>query len=84
MADTVSVTIRIPSELSDRLDKLGQSTDRTRSWLITRALKQYLDEAEQEVCDVLQGIKAADAGDLISGEEVGRMIEDLLKANKVA
>ena len=84
IAATVSVTLRIPAELCDRLDKLGQNTDRTRSWLITKALKQYLDEAEQEVSDVLEGIRAADAGDLISGEEVGRMIQELVKANKVA
>ena len=75
MAGTVSVTLRIPAELCNRLDNLGKNTDRTRSWLITKALKQYLDEAEQEVSDVIEGIRAADAGDLISGEEVGRMIQ---------
>lgn len=84
MADSVSVTLRIPADLCSRLDKLGQTTDRTRSWLITRALEQYLSEAEQEVSDVLEGIQAADAGDLVSGEEVGRMIQELVKANKVA
>jgi predicted transcriptional regulator len=84
MADTVSVTTRYPVALRDRLDKLAEVTERSRAWHLIKALEAYLEEAEQDVNDILEGIRAAEAGDVVPGEEVGRMIRDLVAANKVA
>lgn len=84
MANTVSVTSRIPTEVCERLDRLAETTDRSRAWLINKALEQYLDEVEQDVAGTLEGIQAADGGEIVSGEEVGRMLQELIAANKVA
>jgi len=84
MAETVSVTTRYPVALRDRLDKLAEVTERSPSWHLMKALEAYLEEAEQDINDILEGIRAAQAGDVVPGEEVGCMIRDLVAANKIA
>jgi predicted transcriptional regulator len=84
MTSDVSVTARIPSELRERLDHLAKNTDRSRAWHIVRALEAYLAETEQLVAGDLEGIQALETGDVVPGEEVGRMIRELIAANKVA
>ena len=84
MADNVTLSVRVNASIRDRLDTLAGQTDRSRAWHITQALEQYLNETEQDVADILEGIRADDTGDVVSGEEVGRMIQELIAANKVA
>jgi len=84
MADNVSITVRIDPSIRDRLDKLAEQTERSRAWHVIKALEQYLDETEQDMAGILESIRADDANELISGEEMGRMIQELIAANKVA
>jgi len=41
---SVSVSVRIPEELAKELDSVAKSTERSRSYLIQKALETYLDE----------------------------------------
>ncbi len=42
---TKAISIRLPSELIDRLDNLVQDTERSRAFIIQKALDLYLEEA---------------------------------------
>ncbi len=41
-----SVSVRLPDELSEKLDRLSKTLDRPKTYIITRALKEYFDEYE--------------------------------------
>lgn len=42
-------SIRLSDDLIERLDKLAESLDRPRAWLIEQALSRYLDEQSWQV-----------------------------------
>lgn len=41
---STSVSVRIPDDLVKKLDNLAKETERSRSFLIQKALEAYLDE----------------------------------------
>jgi len=41
-----AVSVRLPEELSKKLDRLAKSLDRSKTYIITRALDEYLEEYE--------------------------------------
>jgi len=41
-----AVSVRLPEELSEKLDRLAKSLDRSKTYIITRALNEYLEEYE--------------------------------------
>ena len=43
MQKDVTITARIDGELSDRLGRLSAMQGRSKSWVVGRALKSYLD-----------------------------------------
>ena len=69
MESTV-LTLRIPVEIRDRLDKLSDATHRSRSYLAGEAIRQYLDLEAWQIGEVQQAISEADAGDFASDDEV--------------
>ena len=44
MSDTVSV--RLPEDIAKRLDELAKSLDRSKTYIVTKALREYLEEYE--------------------------------------
>jgi len=65
-----TLTMRIDDKTKHRLEKLAKSTSRTKSYLITHAIKDYLEVNEWQVQEIKKGIKEADAGHLINHEDV--------------
>ena len=41
---SVSVSVRLPDKLAKRLDRVVNNTDRSRSYLMQKALETYLEE----------------------------------------
>jgi RHH-type rel operon transcriptional repressor/antitoxin RelB len=44
MSDAISV--RLPEELAEKLEQLAESLDRSKTYIIKRALQEYLEEYE--------------------------------------
>ena len=40
------VSIRLPEDVARRLDQLAKSLDRPKTYIVTRALREYLEEYE--------------------------------------
>jgi RHH-type rel operon transcriptional repressor/antitoxin RelB len=40
------VSVRLPEDVAKRLDELSKSLDRPKTYIVTKALKEYLDEYE--------------------------------------
>ena len=41
---STSISLRLPDEIAQALDDLAKATDRPKSYIITKALKTYLEE----------------------------------------
>jgi len=41
-----AVSVRLPEDVAKRLDELAKSIDRPKTYIVTKALKEYLEEYE--------------------------------------
>lgn len=57
------VTLRLPADLVERFDKLAAAMDRPRSWVMLRALRQYLEAEGAEVEEDMESIAQLDRGE---------------------
>ena len=64
------MTIRVDRKTKQRLEKLADATDRTKSFLAAEALRSYLDLNEWQIQEIRAGLREADAGNFASDAEV--------------
>ncbi len=57
-----NLSIRVPEEISERLEKLAESTGRTRSFLALDALRRYLAQEEWQTQAVRGAVARGDSG----------------------
>jgi predicted transcriptional regulator len=69
MAST-TFTVRVEPDVKKRLEKLAESTGRSRSFLAAEALNEYLDVNEWQVAGVKRAIASLDRGEGVSHQEV--------------
>ena len=63
-------TVNLDEPTRERLDRLAKAHGRERSWIITQAIREYLDREEANGRAVEAGIEAADRGLLMPHENV--------------
>jgi predicted transcriptional regulator len=68
--DTAVITLRVPVEVKEQLDKLADVTHRSRSWLAGEAIRQYLDLEAWQIGEISQALSEADRGDFATDAEV--------------
>ncbi len=76
--NAIPVSIRIPTDVIETLDKIGAALERPRSWVILRASRQYLADEGQELLDVQEGIAEADRGEVVPIEEVLAEMDEII------
>lgn len=69
MKKTSSVSIRMPEDLAARLDNLSKATDRSRSYLATLAIEEFVAVQEWQVEAIKEGIADAEQGRVVSHKE---------------
>ncbi len=67
---TVSVSFRTEPVKVEKLDELARNSRRDRTQLINEALDHYLYPQEQNLRKIDEGIRAANAGEFATDEEV--------------
>ena len=72
------VSLRVPSDLIETLDRIATALERPRSWVMLRALRQYVADEGQEVLDVQEGIAELDRGEGIPIEDVLAEIDEFI------
>ena len=72
--DTAILTLRVPVEVKDQLDKLADATNRSKSYLAGEAIRQYLELEAWQVGEIQQAVKEANADDFASDEEVDAVV----------
>src|SRR5215213_9904202 len=76
---TSHVSLRIPNDLIEAFDRIATALERPRSWVMVRALRQYLDEGEgREIEEDTESLAELDRGDTVSSEELHRRLDKIV------
>lgn len=73
------ITLRLPSELVEQLDRLAAVLERPRSWVMQRALRQYLDAEGAEIAEDAESLAQLDRGEGAPFEGALRDVERIIK-----
>lgn len=65
-----SMTVRLPADLADQLEKLILVTGSNKSAITVAALRDYVAAESWQIQDIEQGIAEADRGEFASDDEV--------------
>ncbi len=57
MSTQVTISARVPEDLSRQLDRLATATRRNRSWLIEEALRRYVEEQAWQVQAIQEALE---------------------------
>jgi predicted transcriptional regulator len=77
------VSLRVPNDVIEAFDRLAVALDRPRSWVMLRALRQYLDEEGAEIAEDIESLAELDRGEVVTSEELQRSVKKIIaKAEK--
>jgi predicted transcriptional regulator len=68
-----TVSFRLESEKVSALDALANSLDRDRTYLLSEAVRAYLDTQQWQLEQIRAGIAEADAGKVVDHRRVKTM-----------
>lgn len=71
--ETAILTLRVPVEVKQQLDKLADATHRSKSWLAGEAIQRYLDLEAWQIGEITQALTEADAGDFATDDELAAL-----------
>lgn len=67
---SATITIRLESELKQRLEQLAESMQRSKSFVAAQAIRDFVDLNEWQVQEIEQAIVEADRGEFASDQDV--------------
>ncbi|HEY5207802.1 MAG TPA: ribbon-helix-helix protein, CopG family [Roseiarcus sp.] len=70
---TAAFTLRLDEATLDALDQLAEKTERSRSWVATKAIEDYVALNAWQIGKIEAGIAAADRGDFAGDDDVARV-----------
>jgi predicted transcriptional regulator len=75
-AGAVPISVRLPAEIVEKLDKVAAIMERPRSWVILDAVREYLADEGQEALDIQAGIEEGERRETVPFEEVLAEMEE--------
>ncbi|MCP4563334.1 MAG: ribbon-helix-helix protein, CopG family [Bosea sp.] len=63
---TAAFTIRLDDEMLAKLDALAADTDRSRNWIATKAIENYVELNAWQIEQIKAGLAEADRGEFVS------------------
>jgi predicted transcriptional regulator len=74
-----TLTLRIDPQMKEALDAIAESQDRDRSYIVKEALRIYLEIHQWQVAHIEQGLREAEAGELVPDPVVKKTIARLTR-----
>lgn len=84
MSKSAVVTARLDPETLKSLDELAVSRERTRAWLVEKAVKRFVEEENDFAAFIKAGEDAIDNGDYLTQEEMEAWFEDRYRSSDAA
>ena len=78
------VAIRVPVDILEDMERIAGETDRTRSWVMVRALKLYLAGEGEEVLSLLRARQQNDVDGGHDADDVMRELTAIVSGTKAA
>jgi RHH-type transcriptional regulator, rel operon repressor / antitoxin RelB len=75
MADSSVLTLRLGAKLKKQLERLSKSMNRTRSFVASEAIREYVELNEWQIEEIKKGLAEADRGDFASDGELARVVK---------
>ncbi len=73
------VALRLPEELLADIELIAETCDRTRSWVIVRALRHYLANEGADILAVRRGRRQVQDNDVHDMDDVLREIDEIVR-----
>ncbi len=70
---STTMTVRLEDEVKERLDKLAESTQRSKSFLAAEAIRAFVENNEWQIAEIRAALREADAGDFASDKEMAAL-----------
>ena len=67
---STTMTLRLEDDVKNRLDKLADATQRSKSFLAAEAIREFVENNEWQIREVKDALKEANAGDFADDEDV--------------
>ena len=77
MTKSAVITARLDEATLQSLDALAESQERTRAWLVAKAVKRYVKEETEFRAFVKTGEESIDRGDYFTQEQMEEWVESL-------
>ena len=77
-AGSAHISLRVPNDLIQAFDKLAAMLDRPRSWVMLRALRQYLEDEGAELVEDAESLAELERDESVSAEDVRRQVERII------
>jgi len=84
MTKPAPLSVRLPRQLHRKVAAVAEAMDRPKSWIVERAVEQYVALQEWQVADIDRALKEADAGDFATDREVAATFRKLRRAGTLA
>ena len=81
---TSVITARLDPETLAGLDQLAERLERSRAWLVAKAVKQYVEEESEFYAFVKEGEDAIERGDYVTHEELVAEIKAMRRRRDAA
>ncbi len=78
-AGSTHVSLRVPGDLIQAFDKLAAMLDRPRSWVMLRALRQYLEDEGAELTEDAESLAELDRGESVPFEDSIREVREIIR-----
>lgn len=70
---STTMTIRLDDEVKERLDRLADSTHRSKSFLAAEAIREFVETNEWQIAEIRAALEEAEAGDFASEKDVAAL-----------
>jgi RHH-type transcriptional regulator, rel operon repressor / antitoxin RelB len=72
---TTTMTLRLEDDMKNRLERLAESTHRSRSFLAAEAIREFVENNEWQIAEIQAALAEADTGDFASDAEVAELAQ---------
>jgi len=70
---STTMTVRLDDDVKERLHRLAEATERSKSFLAAEAICGYVDNNEWQIAEIHAALKEADAGDFAADKDVANV-----------
>jgi RHH-type transcriptional regulator, rel operon repressor / antitoxin RelB len=78
MPDTTTMTVRLSQELKGKLERLAETTKRSKSYLAAEAIAEYVEANAWQVEEIRKAVEKANAGGpFVSEHDAARYLDAL-------